>query len=283
MEYVSLRGIGIGNGLTHPKIQYKFYPEMARHPGNGAKPVVDDATYKEMKQAVPICTDAIGNCEKASKEDSHEVCAAAMSNCNAALIAPGQETGRNQYDMRIPCEHPPLCYDFTQVRSYLNSPRVQKVLGVKRQWSSCNFGVNSDFQGDWMQNYEKHITAMLHNGHSVLIYAGEMDYICNWKGNKAWTKAMKWKGQKQYLLAKDINWKVDGKAAGIVKHHGGLTFLQVHKAGHMVPMDQPESSLAMLDQFLIHKTLVVDAAAAEDEAEAEEDEAEAEEGEAPAR
>merc|ERR1719502_2088035 len=256
-EYIPLRGIGIGNGLTDPKIPYKYYPEMARHPGNGAEPVVDEETYNEMKQAVPICTQAIGNCEKADKEDSQQVCAAAMSNCNAALIMPGQETGRNQYDMRIPCENPPLCYDFSDVKTYLNSPRVQKVLGVKRKWRSCNFGVNSDFSGDWMRNYEKHIPSMLENGHSVLIYAGDMDYICNWKGNKAWTKAMKWKGQRQYLAAKDVDWNVGSDVAGKVRHHGGLAFVQVHKAGHMVPMDQPKVALAMLDQFLIHKTLLV--------------------------
>jgi cathepsin A (carboxypeptidase C) len=31
---------------------------------------------------------------------------------------------------------------------------------------------------------------------------------------------------------------------------GGLTFLQVYDAGHMVPSDQPEHALAMITQFL---------------------------------
>ena len=38
--------------------------------------------------------------------------------------------------------------------------------------------------------------------------------------------------------------------AGLMKIHGPLTFLKVHDAGHMVPMDQPEASLEMLKRWM---------------------------------
>ena len=44
---------------------------------------------------------------------------------------PYQFTGLNPYDMRIKCEVRPLCYDFTQVTTFLNNKEVQKELGVK--------------------------------------------------------------------------------------------------------------------------------------------------------
>jgi cathepsin A (carboxypeptidase C) len=253
-EYIALRGIGIGNGLTDPEIQYKYYPEMAFKPGT-APAAVDKSTYEEMKSAVPICISAIKNCEKTNSLD---VCSEAMANCNMALIQPVQMGGINQYDMREQCKEPPLCYNFDAIQSFLNSPATQKILGTNRDWESCNFSVNGQFQGDWMKNYAKHIPDMLANGHSVMIYAGDVDFICNYKGNKAWTKAMKWPHQKAYNAAEDKDWKVDGKVSGKVRHANGLTFVQIHKAGHMVPMDQPKVAVSMLDQFLAHKTLLVD-------------------------
>ena len=36
----------------------------------------------------------------------------------------------------------------------------------------------------------------------------------------------------------------------LVRSSGGLTFLQVYDAGHMVPTDQPAVALAMIQNFI---------------------------------
>jgi len=36
------------------------------------------------------------------------------------------------------------------------------------------------------------------------------------------------------------DWSVNSKVAGQVKSGGGMTFVAVEAAGHMVPMDQPQ-------------------------------------------
>jgi cathepsin A (carboxypeptidase C) len=47
----------------------------------------------------------------------------------------------------------------------------------------------------------------------VLVYAGEMDYICNYIGNKAWTLALSWTGKAKFVAAGDHAWKTpEGKA-----------------------------------------------------------------------
>ena len=51
------------------------------------------------------------------------------------------------------------------------------------------------------------------------------------------------------------DWKVNGKIAGKIRvpkftTGGDFNFLQMHNAGHMVPMDQPENALAMVQDFL---------------------------------
>jgi hypothetical protein len=56
------------------------------------------------------------------------------------------------------------------------------------------------FQGDWMQHYQTNIPAMLAGGVRVLVYAGDVDFVCNYKGNKAWTLALEWPHKGSVLI-----------------------------------------------------------------------------------
>lgn len=106
---------------------------------------------------------------------------------------------------------------------------------------------------------------MLESGVRVLIYAGDVDFICNWIGNKAWTQELGWTGKADFNAAGDHAWNyVDAvtkasKQGGVARTarsqtgEGSLTFLQVFEAGHMVPMDQPSAALALLNSFLSNK------------------------------
>ena len=42
----------------------------------------------------------------------------------------------------------------------------------------------------------------------VLIYAGDVDYICNWLGNKKWVKALDWEGKEGFNEAEDEPWSL---------------------------------------------------------------------------
>jgi carboxypeptidase C (cathepsin A) len=106
-----------------------------------------------------------------------------------------------------------------------------------------------------------------------LVYSGDLDFICNYLGGKAWVSQMDWSGKSQYNAAPQKDWTVAGKKAGWSKSYQGLTFLAVHEAGHMcvapflscaaahtdvtcpfrVPMDQPQAALAMLETVLTGK------------------------------
>jgi cathepsin A (carboxypeptidase C) len=182
--------------------------------------------------------------------------------CNANLIDPVQDTGVNQYDLRVPCSTPPLCGDYSFVGEYLNSQKVKKTLGVTKEWHTCNFGVNNMFHVDWMHSQAHHIPEMMKNGVRVLIYNGDVDFICNWMGNKAWTRALIWSGHEEFDGAADQDWTYGSSATkgGKVRSapassgKGSLTFLQVYEAGHMVPMDQPEAASALFEGFIQNKS-----------------------------
>lgn len=246
---INLAGVAVGNGLTDPEIQYKYYPEMAYNYSIEVqgKPTVSLADYQKMQAAVPDCVSKIQTCNNGG---STKECKSAQSSCNSAEVSPYQSTGLNPYDIRIPCAVPPLCYDFSNIETYLNNATVQEALGVSKKWSSCNYIVNFEFSGDWMKNYQGMLPDLLQDDIPVLIYAGDVDFICNWIGNKQWTLGLPWTGKSAFNAAEDKDWSVAGKTAGKVRTAQGFTFLQIHDAGHMVPRDQPEAALSMVDIFV---------------------------------
>lgn len=71
-------------------------------------------------------------------------------------------------------------------------------------------------------------------------------------GNLAWTNALEWPGQKAYAKAemKDLKLSEDDSNIGSVKSSGNFTFVRIHAAGHMVPYNQPEASLDMVNRWL---------------------------------
>lgn len=249
---INLKGVSVGNGMTAPLLQYPMFPEMAYH-SNTTRRVVSERQYLEMKSAVPTCVALISICNTVGGT----ACVAALRYCNDALIGPVQFNGWNQYDLRVKCAVPPLCYDFANVGSFLNRPEVRAKLGVPsnvKRWEDCDGRVNHNFQYDWMQRFDNSmIPDLLEAGIPVLIYAGDQDYICNWLGNKKWVLALKWKGANKFLAAQDLPWN---NQAGVARNYGPFTFLQVKNAGHMVPMDQPQVSLDMLNQFTQGRSFV---------------------------
>lgn len=257
--HINLKGLAVGNGLTDPLEQYKWYPEMAfnggKSEGGTAPGVVSNATYQSMLSQVQPCIDKIAQCKS---DSTYEACYEAQGFCNNAFIGPYQQTGMNVYDQRIKCKVPGLCYDFSGATAWLNSADVQKALGVSKKWESCNYAVNAQFGGDWMQRYDTKIPDMLASGIRVLIYAGDCDFICNWLGNKHWTLKLDWPHNAEFNKAEDKAYMVNNKEAGKFRTANGFSFMQVYQAGHMVPMDQPEVAVQMLNEFITN-TLDADA------------------------
>jgi cathepsin A (carboxypeptidase C) len=241
---VPLAGLAIGNGLTAPEVQYSYYAEMAYT--SRAGPLVSKSTYQAMKLSAKLCTAQIRMCQK-----TEEACESAFEFCALSQVSPVQATGINLYDVREKCKNPPLCYDFSATRDFLRNPKVVAELGTEgHEWTACNYLVNGRFHKDWMHGFSAAIPEMLRGGIRALIYAGDVDYICNYMGNKAWTLALDWEGKTGFNDAEDHTWSVKGEEAGLARTFANFTFLQVYEAGHMVPLDQPERSLSMVETFV---------------------------------
>jgi hypothetical protein len=86
----------------------------------------------------------------------------------------------------------------------------------------------------------------------VLIYSGDRDIICNTQGNEEALMKMEWSGNDDngWSHATRSLWVNNDYPAGYIKSDRNLHFLIVYNAGHMVPYNQPENSLDMLERFL---------------------------------
>lgn len=257
LTHINLVSVLIGNGLVDPLVQYEYYPQMACN--SSYEPVLDQDTCFRMANAYPECARMINNCYKNNNVFS---CLPASMYCNNKMIQPYQASGQNPYDVREKCEGGDLCYPILKaIEKYSNREDVKEELGVSDniQYKSCNMQINFAFQmaGDWMRPFHLLIPGLLNSNIDVLIYAGDADFICNWLGNEAWVKELKWEGKQGFNEAKVTKWITEdtSKHAGDVRTYEGLTFLRVFKAGHMVPYDQPSASLDFFNRWINKKSI----------------------------
>ncbi|KAF8009572.1 hypothetical protein BT93_J0547 [Corymbia citriodora subsp. variegata] len=249
--HINLKGFAIGNGLTDPEIQYGAYTDFALN-----MKLILQSDKAAIDALFPGCQQAIQQCAT----EGGDACESARLPCTDIFSEILDLTGNiNYYDIRKSCEGS-LCYDFSNVETLLNQKTVRDALGVRDiEFVSCSSTVYNAMSEDWMKNLAVGIPALLEDGLKVLIYAGEYDLICNWLGNSRWVHALRWSGRQQFGKSPNVPFVVAGAKAGLVKSHGPLTFLKVHNAGHMVPMDQPKAALQMLKSWMAGKVAVAGA------------------------
>ena len=244
---LNLKGMAIGNGLTDPYEQYPQYAKFSYENGLISKKW-EDVLNGGFKACQALIYESQQKGGRILDVAALEYCQILADTCIGNPMSPKF----NVYDIRIPCDTPPLCYDFSQSDAFLNRDDVQQVLGVTgRKWVECDSMVHTYLLGDWMLNLMPQVASILDNTDiEVLVYSGDKDWICNWRGGEAWTAATKWAGKESFNSAEYEKWLVEGEAAGEMRQYGNLHFLRVYEAGHMVPMDQPANALAMLTRFI---------------------------------
>ncbi|MQL90339.1 hypothetical protein Taro_022916 [Colocasia esculenta] len=254
--HINLKGFAIGNGLTNPAIQYQSYTDYALE-----MKIIKEADHKRINKYLPACELAIKLCGTSGKAS----CLASYLVCNtiySSVIAAAGDV--NYYDIRKPCEGR-LCYDFSNMEKFLNQKSVRNALGVGDiEFVACSPTVYQALLTDFMRNLEVGIPTLIEDGIKLLVYAGEYDLICNWlaivaiysytrllirPGNSRWVHSMEWSGQQEFVSSPTKPFVVDGAEAGLLTTHGPLSFLKVHDAGHLVPMDQPKAALEMLRRW----------------------------------
>jgi carboxypeptidase C (cathepsin A) len=170
------------------------------------------------------------------------------------------------YDISKPCTTlgEDLCYPETKaISTYLDQPWVRSKLGAADQigpFQSCSDKVGMGFalSRDALAPTFFHLTGLLENGVRVLIYVGQLDWICNFIGNRRMVEALEWSGAEAFRKAELRDFYVGdlNEPAGQAKSAGLLTFVQIGGAGHMVPLDKPAESLYVTERWLAGEPIV---------------------------
>lgn len=118
---LKLAGIAIGNGLTDPFAQYPAYAPFSYENG-----LISKEWDTVLTAGFKACQGLIYESESGPKAGlkleiaATEFCQLLADSILGNPLAPKF----NVYDIRIPCEKPPLCYDFSQSDTLLNDATV---------------------------------------------------------------------------------------------------------------------------------------------------------------
>jgi carboxypeptidase C (cathepsin A) len=84
------------------------------------------------------------------------------------------------------------------------------------------------------RNYLPILQDIVNRNVTTLIWAGDSDWICNWRANLYSAEGIKYPGQEKFKKAAFKSYTVNGEKKGEYKTVDNLSFLRVHKAGHTV-------------------------------------------------
>ena len=253
-EMINLETIAIGNGITDAVVQNDHYVPFLRNPKYGQ--ILSDQVIEKMERLSPVCKLAGQGCYRT---ENPFVCAPSELICSKIFLDPYGEAGLNFYDVRLKPNDPILDDYSDAIEKWVNQEWVLEELGARISHTGCDDKVFKRFAmaGDEGLPVMRIIPSLLQANLSILIYAGDADYICNWMGNKAWVLNLDWEGKQGMNEAKDQEWvsKTTGKAAGEFRFYGNLVFANVYDAGHFVPFNQPIHSLEMIQNWIKNRNL----------------------------
>ncbi|KAF7364960.1 Carboxypeptidase [Mycena venus] len=259
LRKINLQSVMLGNALTDPLIQM---PSVVGYACDGPFAVFhpNSQQCRSLRSRAPICERMIKACYA---RDDTTACTPATFYCWMSLWGVLDEAKRNIYDIRIPCDpavDPPMCYEeIDWMNEYMALPEVKKALGVDPrapEFVSCNDQLNFGFMlhGDGMRNTKGLVTELVDEGIRLLVYAGNVDMMCNYMGESEWIAQLPSTHKNAFNKAPFLPWTVSDRQAGVVRSAGegagNVTYLTVFEAGHMVPHDQPEAALDMLNKWI---------------------------------
>lgn len=235
---VPLRGISIGDGMVHPQVQTQgladqifalsMFDYNQREQGRAYEALMEMHIVKEEY------TEAFEVFDEYLNGDFFPY-STFYTNC----------TGMTNYYNFVDPSYPPNPWQL-----FLNLPSTQAALHVKPGlYRQYNETVEEYLIDDWMRSMAWAMPTLLES-YRVLVYNGQNDIILGPPPMENFLRSLEWPGQLDYLAAAKQLWYVDGGVAGYARQAQSLSQVVVRDAGHLVPEDQPQAALDMIQHFI---------------------------------
>lgn len=229
--YIKLKGMSIGDPWLDPTSQVSTYATFAYNLG-----LLNQAQFQQITSTQ---TQIIENVQQNNYQEAWN-----YWNLTRSLLV--QYSGVNLYNMRMYQPYPEqLWYNWvnkTSTRELLHAP-------LHTKYHTSNAEVHSSFDQDSMNSTIWMLPYIIENI-KVMIYNGQDDLLINEPGTQALLKGIAWKNMKKMLESRKIVWKVNGSIAGYAQQYLEFRFVNVLKAGHQAPSDQPVNIRDLVYRFI---------------------------------
>jgi vitellogenic carboxypeptidase-like protein len=240
---VPLKGIIVGNGLYHERIQYTTLGDFAFNAG-----VIDEKLLAEMHRREKQCLQAIDQ----GQTRAGDFC----ENITVRWLYTGPDAAAGElfyYDLGM-TDASALDTLTTSMGAYLNREDVKAALHAQNATWQCADEVGPVAQAlyaDFTKPSAPVVAALLETGKEVMLYNGVRDgSVCNHVGNLKSLLSLEWSGKVDFAAAPNKPWPSAKDVMGHVRSARNLRFATVMRTGHLVPTVVPDSYAQLLDMVL---------------------------------